>query len=358
MDLQAALSSPNVQAFLAVIRHGEGTSDAAGYGRLFGGASFTDFQDHPQKPQTFKLKDGQILTSSAAGAYQILTRTWKGLVAQYGFTDFSPASQDQAAVALIAGRNALADVLAGRLDLAIQKCAKEWASLPGSPYGQPTISLAKAFQIYQDAAGIVFSADPSLPHQPAAPSSPQPVLVDSPQAQPEKKTMPPFLLAALPALLDCVPKLAAIFGDGSKVSDRNIKAVTLAVDVAKATAGAANEQALVESLKDPSTAAAVKAAVEGAWFEISQNGDGIPAARQASAAVSDFWKQPGIWVTVMLMPLVYFVTYKVMTGAFSAEVQSMVIASIISGVLSAVTGFWLGTSFSSARKTELAARQI
>ena len=58
-------------------------------------------------------------------------------------------------------------------------------------------------------------------------------------------------------------------------------------------------------------------------------------------------------VTAALLPLVYLVTWKVLTGPFSPEVQSMVIGAVVSGVLSSVSGFWLGSSASSQRKTEI-----
>ena len=54
------------------------------------------------------------------------------------------------------------------------------------------------------------------------------------------------------------------------------------------------------------------------------------------------------------MPLVYLVVWRVLTGPFSAEVQSMVIGAVVSGGLGSITGFWLGSSASSQRKTEQA----
>lgn len=150
--LIAALDDPNVRAFLRMLRHGEGTSDEAGYRRMFGGKLFESFADHPRDAQTHGL-GGKSLTSTAAGAYQFLSKTWDGLVKQYGFADFSPKNQDLAAVALIKGRTALDDVIAGRFEIAVGKCAREWASLPGSPYGQPVISMAKAKQVYEAAGG-------------------------------------------------------------------------------------------------------------------------------------------------------------------------------------------------------------
>lgn len=138
-DEMDALQNANVKAFLMLIRTGEGTANANGYRTLYGGRLFDGFADHPRISVT-----AGGYTSTAAGAYQILSRTWDGL----GLPDFSPANQDRAAVMLIKRRGALADVIAGRLWIAIGKCNKEWASLPGSPYGQPTMTDDRAASVY------------------------------------------------------------------------------------------------------------------------------------------------------------------------------------------------------------------
>lgn len=142
----------NVRAFLMTIRAGEGTADPLGYARLFGGGHFQSYADHPRQYITRPL-GGKPITSSAAGAYQILARTWDEARAALNLRDFTPASQDAAAVFLIRRRGALADVKAGRFAEAIRKCAKEWASLPGSPYGQPTKTLAQARATYESQGG-------------------------------------------------------------------------------------------------------------------------------------------------------------------------------------------------------------
>jgi muramidase (phage lysozyme) len=142
----------NVKAFLKAIRLGEGTTDPAGYYRIVGGQMFTDDSKHPGvKVWIPRYK----VWSSAAGAYQIISPTWKGLVQQYGFTDFTPKSQDAAAVALIKGRGALNDVIAGRFTAAVRKCAAEWASLPGSTAGQRIESMEKVKQVYLDNGGTI-----------------------------------------------------------------------------------------------------------------------------------------------------------------------------------------------------------
>lgn len=147
------LNNPNVQAMLSVIRAGEGTNSDSGYRTLFGGRLFDSFSDHPRV--TVKASG---YTSSAAGAYQILTSTWEETKRIMGLPDFSPRSQDLAALGRIAARGALEDTKAGRFESAVNKIAREWASLPGSPYGQPTISWAKAKSIFAMNGGEIYSA--------------------------------------------------------------------------------------------------------------------------------------------------------------------------------------------------------
>lgn len=144
------LRSPQIQAFLRVIRRGEGTVDPAGYYRLFGGGTFSDTSWHPNVRVPFGKS-----YSTAAGAYQFLYSTWNETANAMGLTDFSPASQDIGALGRLAYRRAIDDVLAGRFADAIHKTAKEWASLPGSPYGQPTITMQTALNTFLQNGGTV-----------------------------------------------------------------------------------------------------------------------------------------------------------------------------------------------------------
>jgi len=142
----------NVSAFLQTIRVSEGTSGSDGYSVLVGGGHFDSFADHPR---VLVYLPNLRINSSAAGAYQILRRTWDGVAAKLGLPDFSPTSQDRAAVELIRQRGALADVRAGRFAAAVEKCKKEWASLPGAGYGQRENSLATLQGAYLSAGGNV-----------------------------------------------------------------------------------------------------------------------------------------------------------------------------------------------------------
>lgn len=150
----------NVGAFLWAIRSAEGTAGPQGYRTMFGGDLFTSWADHPRTPHRF----GNLWTT-AAGAFQFMavsplpgggtTRvdTWDRIRARLGLPDFSPASQDAAAVELIREAGALADVQAGRFDSAVSKVRRIWASLPGAGYSQPEKSLPYLRAAYADAGG-------------------------------------------------------------------------------------------------------------------------------------------------------------------------------------------------------------
>ena len=157
-ELRQALTHPNVQAFLTLIRTGEGTLGDEDYGRFFSPRKhpeyFDDFSDHPRKRNRHRMGERYII-SSAAGAYQIIEPTWDMIQRNLSLPDFTPESQDLAAVWLIRHRGALSAVIAGDLETAIKRCAREWASLPGSPYGQPLLSAMAAKQAYVYAGGRI-----------------------------------------------------------------------------------------------------------------------------------------------------------------------------------------------------------
>lgn len=121
---RALLTHPNVKAFLSMIGKSEGGDYHAKYGWHPGATelTFTDESTHPGF--------GHKHLSSASGLYQINRACWQehGVKAQ-GLTDFSPATQDLIAVQAMRYRKALDDVIAGRLQSAIDALKKnEWVS--------------------------------------------------------------------------------------------------------------------------------------------------------------------------------------------------------------------------------------
>lgn len=153
---RALINNANVRAVLAVIRTGEGTTDANGYRRIFGGELVSSFADHPRKVvKLANKKTGKVYESSASGAYQAKISTWDETAKMMSLPDFSPASQDLFALGRMAARRALDDIVAGRFDSAIRKLRQEWASMPGDFYGQGGITMAQAQQVYTANGGAI-----------------------------------------------------------------------------------------------------------------------------------------------------------------------------------------------------------
>jgi len=124
----SALQNPNVQKMLDLLGHTEGTDKLYGYKTLVGGKKVDDLSSHPNIVG-LTTKDGP---STAFGRYQITGTTNRGLEKQYGIVGMSPHAQDLKAVALMAQRGALKDVMKGDFSGAINKLGSEWASLPTS----------------------------------------------------------------------------------------------------------------------------------------------------------------------------------------------------------------------------------
>jgi hypothetical protein len=184
-----------------------------------------------------------------------------------------------------------------------------------------------------------------------------PVLPIKPITEHQTMPIPAVLAAVLPSLVQAAPALIRIFGDGRQ-SEKNAKAAELVAKIAVEATGATNEQAAAEAIsKDPKAAEAFQELVQANWYDIAgeAGGGGIQGARAYNASFGgEFWKQPALYVTGALLPLVYYVVYAVMNGKdlFSPDVRAMVVAAVISGVLGAITGYWLGTSFSSRQKDQ------
>lgn len=149
----ASTADANLAAFLSMIRSAEGTAGQRGYQTMFGYRYFDSFADHPRQKFAFQETTGRTNYTTAAGAYQFLADTWDGLKRKLGLLDFSPDSQDRAAVELIREKGALADVMAGRFEAAVAKLGTIWASLPSSAYPQGKRSMDFVRAAYEQAGG-------------------------------------------------------------------------------------------------------------------------------------------------------------------------------------------------------------
>lgn len=148
----------NVLRFLDLIAFSEGTSTVKasddGYNVLYGGGLFPDYVDHPRRKLTFPI-NGKLVTSTAAGRYQLLERYWDAYWASLRLAGgFTPENQDLIALQQIRERRALSDIKSDRIEQAIAKCSNIWASLPGNNYGQNPHKLEKLLAQWQKLGGV------------------------------------------------------------------------------------------------------------------------------------------------------------------------------------------------------------
>lgn len=138
MSLKSEFSA-NMRAFLDMIAFAEGTEDSYDY--IFSFVKFYSFTGHPRR-----LICSGGYCSDAAGRYQIKSTTWDDVRKEVGLDDFTPESQDRAAVQLIKWRGAyrLVEQIENfdDFDNAVYAVRYEWASMPYSPYGQPIKSAS------------------------------------------------------------------------------------------------------------------------------------------------------------------------------------------------------------------------
>lgn len=139
VSLDSYRTNPNVQKMLATLQAAEGVKH--GYNTSFGNTRFDSLADHPRESKPFKNTRGETQYTTAAGAYQFLSRTWDDFRNSVeGVSDFGADNQDRGAVWLMQRAGALEDVAAGNWEAALPKLAPVWASLPNSPYPQKTRS--------------------------------------------------------------------------------------------------------------------------------------------------------------------------------------------------------------------------
>ena len=142
--------TPERRALLNTIRYAEGTwkdGEDNGYRIMYGGGQFQDLSRHPERVIVKRY------TSAAAGAYQFLPKTWKGVAQELRLSSFEPRHQDQAALHLAERRGALDEIdRQGLTKDAMAKLAPEWASFPTkaghSAYGQPVKSHQELASFY------------------------------------------------------------------------------------------------------------------------------------------------------------------------------------------------------------------
>jgi lysozyme len=179
-----------------------------------------------------------------------------------------------------------------------------------------------------------------------------------------EQPMAPIVAALMPSLISAIPEIAKLFGSGPRTDKTAAIAQKVAETVIAAT-NTANLQAAVETVQaDPQMRKQATEAVQAMWYELQEIGGGISAAREFSARTAadgaSFIRMPAFWISLALLPLLYGTVYAVLTGGdgFTSELRAAIASSVVTGVLGAVAGFWLGSSFTTSRSRGLGATPI
>lgn len=170
--------------------------------------------------------------------------------------------------------------------------------------------------------------------------------------------MAPFLAAALPALIEMIPRLGRVFGSGSAVAERNVKAAEVVAPVVQKATAQPTIQGAVEAMRaDPAVLQTAVQAVESRWLDITESGGGgIEGARRADAAgraAGDLLHSASFWVALLLLPLVYILVLSLVgligSATWSDDVRAGLAGSLISAIVGGLVGYYYGQTTSRNR---------
>jgi len=137
--------SGNIDAFLAVILEGESSHN---YKAIVGGGSFSDYSKHPGLNANGSINKAFMpgAPSHACGGYQFQPGTWKRCADALHLPDFSPDSQDRAAVYLLQSHGAYDAIVNGDVAIAADLLKSEWEMFQTSRWNSAAVE--KAFTEY------------------------------------------------------------------------------------------------------------------------------------------------------------------------------------------------------------------
>lgn len=165
--------------------------------------------------------------------------------------------------------------------------------------------------------------------------------------------------SGLPAIIAAIPRLGTIFGGGSEVAQRNVKAVEVVAETIAQAVGATNAQQVVEAMDDPAMVQQARQAVDANWSAIHQAHEASLSAARTFVASAP---QRVVFMNLLfheLLALLFVVT----SGAggiaalffsdLSAELKGAIVTLMLIGGWTGVKEFYFGGSRGSDRKTEL-----
>ena len=182
----------------------------------------------------------------------------------------------------------------------------------------------------------------------------------------EEKPVAPFLVAAIPALINALPEFAKIFNKPD-VAERNVEAAVKASEIIMQATGSANVQEAVEKVQaDPEVAAAANEALRFNRADLMDAIERINAMDQGNIkAARDYNATEPLMVNAPWLKLKFIHVLSLMfvgfSGAFvtvnwaslTPELKGAVITLMIIAGWNGVRDYWMGSSEGSARKTEM-----
>jgi hypothetical protein len=287
---------------------------------------------------------------------EVKTDTWdrfcKSLGRTVEDTPFDKPTQDAFFVWCLQQRKALQLIIDGKLRAAIDICSYEWASFPPGRYGQPTVTYDALERVYLAYGGKLSAVPADVTPAPTPTPEPQPT------REAPRMAIPALIAMFGPMIVEMIPTIAKLF-DRKTETPAKIEAATKVLDTIVRATDTPNVQAAVEKMQsDPAALTAARNAVvtEPTIMALLEVGGGIEKAREHVHVMAQLppWRNVALLVSAVLVPLIYIVVCAVVFGeGWSDEMRSVVVTAIVTGLLGSITGFFLGSSFGSARKTDM-----
>ena len=231
------LEDPRVQRFLDYINKYEGSPKE---NQTVGYHQFDDLSKHPNRRVKFNKRGDK---STAAGAYQIINRTWQDQAKKQGLTDFSLENQKRAAIGVLKETGALDALMNNDFEKAKQRAARAWASIPGSTIGESTGQKAKFNPRAEQVLADVVPQKVAQAKKPAAPKREQTVGL-SPELARQVTDLLPFSSARAGELPQDKKAAAAPTAQASNKAPQASNAGLLSLPPRKAEKAAPDDDAM------------------------------------------------------------------------------------------------------------------
>jgi lysozyme len=183
------------------------------------------------------------------------------------------------------------------------------------------------------------------------------------QEQPMPAPLIPILAAVLPSLIRSIPDFGKLFSSGSEVSERNVKAVEMAVGIVQEAVGARNAQEAAEIVaSDPAQAEAAREAIQANWHELDQMREAsLESARALYVTRDRIVIGNMVFHEVLALVFVVFTCFGMVAafiwGNLDQATKNLIVTAALIGGFLGIKEFFFGGSRGSDTKTEMMARR-